>query len=141
MTLAPSQDEVLPVPPRIDLRVRRPPADRAYRAVIRGIGLIVLAAMVLVFFFLANKAWPFLKAEGLWKFLTTQNWNPAALQAGVGSLLFQTVLLAVVALVIALPVSITTALFITEYAPRSLRGPMTSLVDLLAAVPSIIFGA
>lgn len=141
MTLAPNQDEVLVPPPRIDLRVRRPTADRIYRAVIRGVGLIVLAAMVLVFVFLFRKAWPFLQTEGLWKFLTIQNWNPAARQAGVGSLLFQTVLLSVIALVIALPVSLTTALYITEYAPRSVRAPMTSLVDLLAAVPSIIFGA
>jgi phosphate transport system permease protein len=125
----------------MDIRVVRPRVDKVYRSATRVIGLLVLAVMILVFVFLGRKAWPFLNHEGIWKFLTTQNWNPAAYQAGVGALLFQTVLLAVIALALAVPVSLATALYITEYAPRAIRGPMTSMVDLLAAIPSIIFGA
>ena len=54
--------------------------------------------------------------------------------------MFGTFVIAVIALVIAVPLSLATALFLTEYAPRALRKPLGSMVDLLAAVPSLIYG-
>jgi len=136
----PGSEDLLRAPARIHVKTHRVWGDRVYRTTARVIGLLVLVVMVLVFVFLFRQAWPFVGAEGIWRFLTIQEFNPQAGSAGVGALLFQTVELSVIALVLAVPVSLGTALFITEYAPRRLRGPLTSLVDLLAAVPSVIFG-
>ena len=53
---------------------------------------------------------------------------------------YGTIQIAIIALVIAVPISLVTALFLTEYVPPTLRGPLTSLLDLLAAIPSLIYG-
>lgn len=77
---------------------------------------------------------------GIHRFVTTQNWVAEGGTFGIGSLLFNTVMMSIIAMVLAVPVSVSAALFITEYAPRRVRGAFTTLVDLLAAVPSVIFG-
>jgi phosphate transport system permease protein len=76
------------------------------------------------------------------RFLTSDRWNPKSLHPNYGilGLLVGSLLVAVIALVLALPVSVATALMINEYAPVRVRGGLTALVDLLAAVPSLIFG-
>ena len=73
-------------------------------------------------------------------FFTTSAWQPEGGTFGISAALLGTALIAGIAIVLAVPVSIGTALFLTEYAPRRLRRPLTSLVDLLAAIPSLIFG-
>ena len=79
-------------------------------------------------------------------FLTEFRWSPDFVDEngnrvfGIGALMYWTVVLALVALVIAVPVAVGTAVFVTEYAPRRLRRWLTTLIDLLAAVPSLIFG-
>lgn len=124
---------------RIQVRVERSAADRVYRAVARGAGASTLVLMVLIGGFLSVQALDALRAGGL-GFLTESQWSPDTGEFGIAAVLFGTVLIAVVALLVAVPVSIGAALFITEYSPRSLRRPFTSMVDLLAAVPSIIYG-
>lgn len=98
--------------------------------------------MTLIGLFLLIRAWPALKEAGP-SFLTTMVWRPDTSQPefGIAALIYGTVVIGVIALVLAVPFSIATALFLTEYAPRQLRRPLGSLVDLLAAVPSLIFGA
>jgi phosphate transport system permease protein len=73
-------------------------------------------------------------------FLTVQVWDPSGGRIGVASALYWTAVIALIALVIGAPIAISVALFITEYAPPILRRFLTSLVDLLAAIPSIIYG-
>ena len=124
---------------RIDIRVRRSGSDRAYRAVAYGAGASTLLIMGLIGAFLLIKAWPALHRFGL-KFFTTQAWTPQAGKFGVAAALFGTVVIAIEALVIAVPIATLAALFITDYAPRRLKAPITYLIDLLAAVPSIIYG-
>ena len=124
---------------RISIIVHRPAVDRAYRLTARAAGVIVLAVMGLIAAFLLVRALPALRSAG-WGFLTTSEWHPESGTFGILAVLTGTVLIAVVALVIAVPLSIGAALFITDYAPRGLRRPITSLVDLLAAVPSLIYG-
>lgn len=124
---------------RLEIRVSRPPADRIYRAVARSAGAVTLVVMGLIFLFLLLRSWPALR-DARWSFLTESKWNPDAHQFGIFALMILTFEIAIVALTIAVPVSIATALYITEYAPRAVRRPLTSLVDLLAAVPSIVFG-
>jgi phosphate transport system permease protein len=125
---------------RIAIAVKRSRGDRLFRLAARSAGGLTLALMALVFFFLLTRSSQILKVESLGKFLTTQAWYPEQANAGVGSVLFGTVLISVIAVALAFPLSIATALFISEYAPRRLQRPLTLLVDLLAAVPSIIFG-
>jgi phosphate transport system permease protein len=96
--------------------------------------------MGLIGLFLLLKGLDALRAAGV-SFFTESEWQ-AGLggRFGVGSVVPYTVQIALVALVLAVPVSIAAALFITEYAPAALRRPLTSLVDLLAAIPSLLYG-
>ncbi|HXA28085.1 MAG TPA: phosphate ABC transporter permease subunit PstC [Candidatus Angelobacter sp.] len=116
-------------------------ADRFYRRLATGAGLSTLAILGIIGFFLLVKAWPALHSAGL-KFLTTQSWQPDGLRHtfGIAAVMYWTVVIAVIALVVAVPLSIGGALFINEYAPRRIRNGLTSLVDLLAAIPSVIYG-
>jgi phosphate transport system permease protein len=123
-----------------ELSPSRIPADRLYRRLAVGAGLTTLGILFLIGLFLLIKSWPAFKLMGL-KFFTTSQWDPeSSHRFGVAAVLYWTAVIAVIALVIAVPVSIATALFITEYAPPRLRRWLISLVDLLAAIPSIIYG-
>jgi phosphate transport system permease protein len=115
--------------------------DKVFRRAASAAGVSTLVILILIGLFLTIKAWPAFQAQGL-KFFTTQEWvtPPRGNTYGVAALLYWTVVIAVIALVIALPLSIAAALFINEYAPVWLSRPLTSLIDLLAAVPSLIYG-
>lgn len=119
----------------------RPRADWVFRATCIGAGVGTLAIMGLIGVFLAWQAWPALSARGL-AFFTTTAFRPedASSEFGIALLLYYTVAIAVIALVIAVPVGIASALFVNEYAPPALAKPLTALVDLLAAIPSLIYG-
>jgi phosphate transport system permease protein len=123
----------------VRIHVSHGPGDRVYRAVARGAGVVTLILMALIGTFLVLRAWPALR-DARWGFLTESKWNPDGHQFGIAALALLTAEIAIVALVIAVPVAIGASLYINEYAPRRLRRPLTSLIDLLAAVPSIIYG-
>ena len=122
-----------------DRRPAQARADKVYRAVAYGAGAGTLLIMGLIGAFLVIKAWPALRAVGL-DFFTHSDWIPQAGNFGITGVLLGTILIAVVALVLAVPVATLAALFVTEYSPRRLRRPFTSFIDLLAAVPSVIYG-
>ncbi|WBB63559.1 phosphate ABC transporter permease subunit PstC [Streptomyces sp. WMMC500] len=115
------------------------PADRIFRGGLRGGGALVLAIMSLVGGFLAYQAWQALEEAGT-SFLTTETWEPDSRNFGIVAVLVGTVLIAAVAIVIAVPLALGTALYISEMAPESLRRTLISLVDLMAAVPSVVYG-
>jgi phosphate transport system permease protein len=117
------------------------PADRRYRRIARSGGVVVFILLGLIGAFLLTSSWPALREAGL-GFFTATAWGPDGdpPEFGIVALLYGTVMVAVIALVIAVPLSIGTAIYINEYAPRALRRPLTSVIDLLAAVPSLIFG-
>jgi phosphate transport system permease protein len=102
-------------------------------------GLAVLGLTVSVGVFLAAHA---AQALGVAKFsfLTTQAWQPDVHRFGIAAVITGTVLIAVAALVMSFPVSFGTALFISEIAPSALKRPMVFVIDLLAAVPSVVYG-
>jgi phosphate transport system permease protein len=106
-------------------------------------GLLVLAILGLILFTTTRQAWPVLRDMGL-GFITSSTWdpNPASGNPVFGALtfMFGTALSSLIALLIAVPISIGIALFLTELAPRRLRAPSIMIVDLLAAVPSVVFG-
>jgi phosphate transport system permease protein len=116
-------------------------ADRAYRGVATGAGLLTLVILFLIGLFLLIRSLPAFRLMG-WAFFTTSTWEPDGIkhQFGVAAVLYWTFIIAIVALVIAVPISIACALFINEYASRRFRRPLTAVVDLLAAIPSVIYG-
>ncbi|MGP0030171.1 MAG: phosphate ABC transporter permease subunit PstC [Acidimicrobiales bacterium] len=129
---------------------QRTRGDRIFRGTSRTAGLSVFVILALIGVFLFIQALPAFEYMGL-RFFTTPSWvpqpqhgHPASIGIGVAAI--GTILIALIALIIAVPVSISSALFISEYAPRTLFGfipfknLLTSVVDLMAAVPSIIYG-
>ena len=115
--------------------------DRLLAGAARGAGLLVITLVALVGAFLLSRAAPALAANEA-SFLTSRVFSVdgGTLRFGIADLLWVTVLSSVIAMALAVPVAIGVALFITQYAPRRLAGPAAHLIDLLAAVPSIVYG-
>ncbi|MDG4797857.1 phosphate ABC transporter permease subunit PstC [Micromonospora sp. WMMD1082] len=117
--------------------------DRVFSWWTLGTGLLVLAILGLILITTVREAWPAFDAMGL-RLITERVWdpNPAAGDAIFGALSFAygTAISSLIALLFAVPVSVGIALFLTELAPRRLRGPAVTVIDLLAAVPSVVFG-
>jgi len=122
----------------------RSPLARLPDSVLRW-GLTVLSSLILlliVFFFieLANQSSQAFSSFGIFGFTFRNEWNVSADIYGALPLLVGTILTSVIALLIGVPVAIATALFITELCPRRIRTGVTILVELLAAVPSVVWG-
>ncbi|AXK35431.1 phosphate ABC transporter permease subunit PstC [Streptomyces armeniacus] len=117
------------------------PGDRVFLGLARGSGITLLVIMAAIAVFLT---WQATKAlgENEGNFLTTFEWDVNAEPPvfGIAVLAFGTVVSSIIAMVLAVPVSIGIALFISHYAPRKLATPLAYVVDLLAAVPSIVYG-
>jgi phosphate transport system permease protein len=123
------------------LSILRDAPDVRFRVVARAGGIVVLAIMLLVGAFLSIRASQALGVAGL-SFLTTQAWEPdaGAGRFGIAAVLVGTILIALVAILIAVPLATGTALYITEYAPRRIQSALVGLVDLMAAIPSVVYG-
>lgn len=115
--------------------------DRIFGGAARGAGVLVIALVTLVGVFLLWQAVPALQNDHV-NFLTSREWSVDGpqLRFGITELLWTTVVTSLIAMLIAVPVGVAVALFITQYAPRWLAKPAATLVDLLAAVPSIVYG-
>jgi phosphate transport system permease protein len=119
----------------------RPPGrvtDRVFAVVALAAGLLVLVILVLIAYTTTKNAWPWFEAEGLGIF--SDNWDPAKGQFGAGAMIYGTFLVGVIALLISVPISVGIALFVTEVAPGKLRKLIIYAVDLLAAIPSVVYG-
>jgi phosphate transport system permease protein len=121
------------------------PGDRIFRSVSIAAGGLVLATMAGIAIFLIIRAVPALRVDST-NFFTTRVWLPESATSGglptfgIAALLFHTLVTGAIAMIIAVPVAIGIALFTIYYAPRRLSAPIGYLVDLLAAVPSIVYG-
>jgi phosphate transport system permease protein len=115
--------------------------DRLFLALASGSGMFVVILVILVGVFLVWQAVPAIKNDQA-NFLLSRQWdvNGDVLQFGVAGLLWTTVVVSVIAMIIAVPIAIGIALFMTQYAPRRLARPIAYIIDLLAAIPSIIYG-
>lgn len=120
-----------PVSPRATLR----PADRIFSGSTLVAGIIILAALAAVAVFLIAQSIPALVVDP-----AELKGSPSSFWAYVGPLAFGTVWAAFLALLMALPISIGIALFISHYAPRRVAQGLGYIIDLLAAVPSVVFG-
>ena len=114
-------------------------ADDGFRLLSRLAGLTVLVVLGLITWSTTSEAIPAFRQEGL-GFLTSTRWAPNEGVFGAWAFIFGTFFVSLIALVFAVPASIGIALFITELAPTRVRRVMTFVMDLLAAVPSVVFG-
>lgn len=119
------------------------PADRIFRWLAQGSGIFIVALIVAIGVFLLMRAIPALARNEENFFLYGGNWvttDTSAMHFGILDLLQVTVFVSIFALVLAMPVALGIAIFLTQYAPRRLAGPLAYVIDLLAAVPSIVYG-
>jgi phosphate transport system permease protein len=116
--------------------------ERVFRGLTTGSGLVVVAAIALIGLFLVVRAVPSLMANHADFFTSAQfdTTDAADLRFGIRDLLVVTVLSSLMALVIAMPIGMGIALFLTQYSPPRLARPFTFVIGLLAAVPSIVYG-
>ena len=108
--------------------------DKLFSGLALGAGLLILAVLAGVAIFLISEGWPALTADA------SELPNGESLLSYIGPLVFGTVLSAGLAILIAVPLAVAVSLFITFYAPKRLAHLLGSIVDLLAAIPSIVFG-
>ncbi len=113
--------------------------DRAFRWLTLGMALTVFVLIALIGWELARGSHLALRKFG-WRFLTSSDWDPVNEQFGAIPFIFGTVVSSAIALAIAVPLSIATAVYLTELAPRWARQVLTLFIELLAAVPSVILG-
>jgi phosphate transport system permease protein len=114
-------------------------ADRIYRAAILFFALCVPVLLALIFLEVGIAGWPALRQFGF-QFLTSSTWDPVAGEFGAAPAILGTVITSVIALAIATPLALGGAIFLSEFAPQWMRQPVSFLIDLLAAVPSVVFG-
>jgi phosphate transport system permease protein len=116
--------------------------DRIFKGLATGVAVAVLALLSLITIFLLVKAWPAFRAAGF-GFFTEKQWlfnEGGTSQFGIAALVFGTVLSSAMALLFAVPVAVGSALFTTEYARPALGRWIGYVIDLLAAVPSVVYG-
>jgi phosphate ABC transporter permease protein PstC len=114
--------------------------DRALRWGLTGLAAAILALIGFFFVRLYAEASPAFSRFGFFGFVFSNDWDVAGEHFGAAPLVVGTLITSVTALVIGVPVAVATALFVTELCPRRLRGPLTVTVELLAAVPSVVYG-
>jgi phosphate transport system permease protein len=134
--------DLIPMAPIAPLRARRRLGDRAFRALVVGAGVAVLVILALVALVMTRASIPWFEEWG-WRSIFGTDWVPssganASLEAL--ALIYGSVLTAAIAMLVAVPLSLGIALFVTEVAPAMLRKPVVLVIDLLAVVPSVVFG-
>ena len=113
--------------------------DWLFRGFVYGCGLALVAIFALMVYELANGAGASFSKFGF-GFLTGQTWDPVKEVFGALPLIYGTIVTSIVALIIAVPISIGTAIFLSEIAPAWLRRPASYLIEIIAAIPSVILG-
>ena len=126
-------------PPPASARAAAPCTDRLFGWAAKGAALLTLALLIGILLSLVVGAWPAISKYGL-GFLTSSVWDPVADEYGGLVMIYGTLATSLIALVIAVPVSFGIALFLTELSPAWLKRPLGTAIELLAAVPSIVYG-
>ena len=137
------------IPAKREITTKPRLSDRIFQYIVTSGGLSYLIILGLIFIFLLWQGYGTLHSQGI-HFLTGSNWNAALddngnfdakhSQFGIAAMLIGTLICATIAIVISLPISVFTALFLTFYAPERVKKFMVTVVDLMAAFPSILYG-
>lgn len=129
-----------PAPGRLRPAWRSPNrADRIYGVAVLLFGMAIPALFAAIVFRVADASWMSIRTFG-WRFITGTEWNPVLGDFGALPFIFGTVASSVIALLIALPLAVGLAIFLTELSPRWLAGPIAFGTELLAAIPSVVYG-
>src|SRR6185295_889167 len=113
--------------------------DQVLRVVMRAAALTLVLLVVAMVVSMVYAAWPAMRTFG-WRFLATATWDPVAEQFGAIPFVYGTLVSSLLALLIAVPLGIGAAIYLAELAPAWIRPPIAFLVELVAAVPSVIYG-
>jgi len=134
---APTDDLPPDVPRDIDPGLSQ--QDKVFHHTARVIGFSVLAIFGSIGVFLGYQSIPTFRHYG-WSFFTESAWQPEIDQIGISAVIVGTIEVALIAIVVSFPLALLTALFISDYAPARLKSGLVSMVDLMAAIPSIVYG-
>src|SRR4051812_29661031 len=115
-------------------------ADPVFQWGLRVLAALILGLIAFFFYFLIKKAHPALSKFGIFGFTFGSPWDVSRAHFGAWPLLAGTLITSAIALVIGVPIAVATAIFVTELCPKRLKAPLTILVELLAAVPSVVYG-
>ena len=126
-------------PPRLKVARSGPVFDRVFAWLAKGSAIFTLVMLVAILASLTVSAWPAIAKYGL-GFLSSTTWDPVKEEFGGLVMIYGTLMTSFIALLIAVPVSFGIALFLTELSPAWLKRPLGTAVELLAAVPSIVYG-
>ena len=143
MSTAVVEQKQIPEPRTITTELRF--TDKLFRGIVTGGGLISLAILGLIGFFLIYNGFEAIRNAGL-AFLTGFEWvdavpeNEQAAAYGIGAMLYGTIVTGILAMIMGVPIAVGTALFLSYYAPEWLKKPMVVVVDVMAAIPSIVYG-
>ncbi|HUL04254.1 MAG TPA: phosphate ABC transporter permease subunit PstC [Gemmatimonadales bacterium] len=114
-------------------------ADRLYKGVLTALALGLPILMLALVEQLTTNAWPAIRQFG-WRFVGTSVWDPVAGVFGAAPMIFGTLASSFLAVIIAVPLALGVAVFLTEFAPKAVRQPIAFVVELLAAIPSVVYG-
>src|SRR5436305_13759608 len=113
--------------------------DKAFYWVTLSMAFVVVLLVILIGWELGQGSWQAIQKFGF-RFVSTSTWDPVAEQFGALPFIYGTAVSSLIALIIAVPLSIATAVYLTELAPPWIRQPIISLIEMLAAIPSVILG-
>lgn len=114
-------------------------SDRIFAGGVGALAALVPLTLFGITVLLLIEAWPSVTRYGL-SFLVTTEWDPVKLVFGAGAYIFGTLVTTTIAILLAAPIAIGAAVFLVEYAPRAVRGPLGFLIEVLAYIPSIVYG-
>ena len=143
MSASVTEQKQTPKPRTITTELRF--TDKVFRGVVTGGGLISLVILGLIGFFLIYNGFEAIRNAGF-AFLTGFDWvdavpeNSQPASYGIGAMLYGTIVTGILALIMGVPIAVGTALFLSYYAPEWLKKPMVVVVDVMAAIPSIVYG-
>ena len=138
MSTAAQADPAAPAGSASPLAHRRPFGDRVFQILAASAGVLVLVILALIAISTSQQASSWFSTEG-WKIFTV-DWNPATNSFGAMSFVYGTVITAAIAIILSVPVSVAVALLLTEVVPQRWARPIVYVVDLLAVVPSVVWG-
>lgn len=113
--------------------------DRAFAAGVTALALLVPLTLAGITLLILIDAWPSLTTFGL-SYFTTTTWDPVKLVFGAAAYVYGTIVTTIVAVLLATPIAVGAAIYLTEFAPRALRAPAAFTIELLAYIPSIVYG-
>ena len=139
---AAARTEMQPAPadPKVTRRPWRPSGDFLFHTAAQFAAFLAAAALFATVAAIAFDSRLAIKAFGVWDFIRSSEWNPVTQTFGAFPFIIGTLVSSAIAMILAVPVSFGTAVFISEIAPQWIRGPVAGAIELLAAIPSIVYG-